>query len=96
MGFAERGDGFDFQASSCQQGRHPCVNSGDELISGRITISNETFLIIIEPKLLRTIKTSRTTKRLLPEGGADIYNQDPREGWEEGWEIWRKYESVGE
>jgi hypothetical protein len=47
MGFAERGDAFDFQASSCQQGRHPCLNSGDELISGRITISDETLLIII-------------------------------------------------
>jgi len=66
-----------------------------ELISGRSAISNETILIIIQSRRLRTTKTSRTTKRLLLKGGADIHNQDPREGWEESWEIWGEYESVG-
>jgi hypothetical protein len=90
MGFAERGDAFDFQVCPCQDGHDR------KLMIGRATISNKTFLIIIEPKLLRTIKTSRTTKRLLPERGADIHHQDPREGWEESWKVWGEYEFVRE
>jgi hypothetical protein len=90
MGFAERGDAFDFQVCPCRDGHDR------KLMIGRATISNETFLIIIQPKLLRTIKTSGTTKRLLPEGGADIHHQDPREGWEESWKDWGEYEFVGE
>jgi hypothetical protein len=95
MGFAERGDAFDFQVRPYQDGLDQMLLDW-RLILGRATISNETFLIIIQPKLLRTPKTSRTTKRLLPEGRADIHNQDPREGWEENRKVGWKYESVGE
>jgi hypothetical protein len=90
MGFAERGDAFDFQVSPFQDGHDR------KLMIGRATISNETFLVFIQPELLRTIETSRTTKRLLLEGRTDIHNQNPREGREESWKVWGKHESVGE
>jgi hypothetical protein len=94
MGFAERGDAFDFQVSPCRQDHMVSLNG--KLIPGRVTISNETILIIIQPRPLRTTETSCTTKRLLPKRGADIYNQDPREGREESWQVWGKHEFAGQ
>ena len=51
MGFAERGDAFDFQVSPCQDGLGRTILDW-KLILGRTTVSYETFVIIIEPRPL--------------------------------------------